>query len=176
MAGPVVALAVGRRPARAVDPIPVCGSPQNRSATALPCPCRQGITFDLDGDGIKELVTIGAAADAQGLSAVVPGGWTPTGLRPRATRSAAARRERGRAAERSRGAGIDRDEMIAVQTVEPAAFHRPSHGRGVLFVAAIGTHAEQPVPCCLTIWEVLPSGDHAIDLERVADTRTRASS
>ncbi len=41
-------------------------------------------------------------------------------------------------------------------------------------MAAIGTPSDQPVPCCLTIWEVELSAEHAIDLRLVADTRQLA--
>ncbi len=174
-AGTVMALLVGlAAPARAVDPIRGVPIPTEQLGDRLALPMTQGITFDIDGDGTKELVTIGSAAEAQGLSAVRVWWVDADGA---ATQSNEVPLRRAASVDEllsGRGAlGIDRDEMIAVQTVEPGRlFTARIDGQAAAFVAAIGTHTEQPVPCCLTIWQILPSGDHAIDLKRVADTRT----
>ncbi len=65
--------------------------------------------------------------------------------------------------------------MIAMRIGEPAKFLVVQRdGRDVLLVAAMGTETDVEVPCCLTIWEVVPDDADGLDLELVADTQRSA--
>jgi len=172
----LLALLAAPLPASATDPIPGVPLPSEALGDSASLPASAGITFDLDGDGVKELVTIGAAADAQGRSAVSAWWVSADGS---ATQSNEVRLRRAASVDElltGRGsAGIDREEMIAVRTSEPSRlFTARRNGADVVFVAGIGTPSDQPVACCLTIWEVQLTSAHTIDLTLVADTRQLA--
>jgi len=157
----------------AVDPIIGTPIPDEPLGTSMDLPASGGISFDLDGDGVRELITLGEAADARGLTGVrawwVDANGAATQSNEIHVRRAASVDEllTGRGA-----AGIDRDEMIAVRTSEPSRlFTARRGGEDVPLVAAIGTPSDAPVPCCLTIWQIVSAGGHAIELRQVADTR-----
>jgi hypothetical protein len=166
-------------PATAAGVEPIVGPPlpAEPPATVLPNRAMDAMAFDVDGDGVRELLTVNAAAVAQGLVAVqawwvdADGAAEPSNQVP-VRRSASVDEQL-----LSRGLlGIDRDFMVAVRTDEPAKLMVAERdGREVALVAAIGTNPEFPLACCLTVWEVVLEGPAELDLRLVAETQNFAS-
>jgi hypothetical protein len=166
-------------PAAGVEPIPGTPLPEEPPATILPNLAMDAMAFDLDGDRVRELLTVSAAAVAQGLVAVQAWWVDADGVAEASNqvpvrRSASADELRG---ETSRGVlGIDRDQMVAVRTDEPAKLMVVERaGREVALVAAIGTNPDFPNPCCLTVWEIVLEAPGQLDLRLVAETQNFAS-
>jgi hypothetical protein len=66
--------------------------------------------------------------------------------------------------------GIDRDDMIAVHTVEPARLVVVQRGgRDVVLLATMGTQTDVDVPCCFTVWELESAARGQVALRLVAD-------
>ena len=166
-------------PASGVEPVIGTPLPEEPPATDLPSRAMDAMAFDLDGDGVRELLTVNAAAVAQGLVAVqawwvdADGVAEPSNQVP-VRRSASADELRG---ETPRGVlGIDRDLMIAVRTDEPAKLMVVERdGREVALVAAIGSNPDFPVPCCLTVWEIVLEAPTELGLRLVAETQRFAA-
>jgi hypothetical protein len=163
-------------PVAAVDPVPGVPLPDEPAAIQLTDAATDARSFDLDDDGVDELVAVVAREDAGGLAAiqawsVEADGTVEATNRVRLRRSASVDEllsGRGRL-------GIDRDDMIAMRMNEPAKFLVVQRdGRDVLLVAAMGTQTDFDVPCCLTIWEVVLDDDGSLDLRLVADTQRDA--
>ena len=172
----LVLTAVG--PVAAVDPIEGIPLPEEPAAVQLADIATEAQSFDLDGDGADELVAVVARDDAGGLAAIqawsveADGAVGPTNKVP--LRRSASVDEllsgRGRL-------GIDRDDMIAMRLTEPAKFLVVRRdGSDVLLVAAMGTETDfdVPIPCCLTVWEVVLDDAGSLDLLLVADTQRHA--
>jgi hypothetical protein len=172
----LVLSAVG--PVAAVDPIEGIPLPEEPAAVQLAEIATEAQSFDLDGDGADELVAVVARDDAGGLAAIqawsveADGAVGPTNKVP--LRRSASVDEllsgRGRL-------GIDRDDMIAMRLTEPAKFLVVRRdGSDVLLVAAMGTETDidAPIPCCLTVWEVVLDDAGSLDLLLVADTQRHA--
>jgi hypothetical protein len=164
-------------PAAGVEPIPGTPLPEEPPATILPNLVMDAMAFDLDGDGVRELLTVSAAAVAQGLVAVQAwwvdvDGVTEASNQVPVWRSASADELRG---ETSRGVLGIRDGMIAVRTDEPAKLVVVERaGREVALVAAIGTNPDFANPCCLTIWEIVVEPGPVLELALVAETQNSA--
>ncbi len=160
----VVAVLVGvlAAPAAAVEPIVGTRLPGEPRAIELTDSAMGAISFDLDDDGVDELVAVAARADAQGLSAI-QAWWVAEDGAVEPSNQVGLRRSASvdeKLAGRG-GLGIDRDGMIAVGLGEPAKLLIVQRGGApVLLVATIGTDldADIDVPCCLTIWEVTTGG------------------
>jgi len=175
----LAALAGGAAPLPTAAMEPLAGIPIPAEATGdtLPREVIQSMTFDIDGDGIRELVTVGAASDARGQVAIqvwwVDKDGHVTGSNEVRVRRAASPDEllAGRGIP-----DIDRDGMVAVRPVEPAMpFAARRNGRDVLFVAGEGSPDDGTTPCCLTIWEITPEPGGQIAATLVADTRRLGS-
>lgn len=166
-------------PAAGVEPIIGTPLPEEPPATVLPSRAMDAMAFDLDGDGVRELLTVNAAAVAQGLVAVqawwvdADGVAEPSNQVP-VRRSASVDEQRG---ETPPGVlGIDRDDMIAVRTDEPAKLMVVERdGREVALVAAIGSNPDFPVPCCFTVWEIVLETPTELGLRLVAETQRFAA-
>lgn len=166
-------------PAAGVEPFPGTPLPEEPPATVLPNLVMDAMSFDLDGDGVRELLTVSAAAVAQGLVAVQAwwvdaDGVVEASNQVPVRRSASADEIRG---ESSRGVlGIDRDDMIAVRIDEPAKLVIVERdGHEVALVAAIGSNPDFPVSCCFTVWEIVLEAPAQLDLRLVAETQNFAS-
>lgn len=161
-------------PTAAVDPIigvPLPDEPPSRLLDD------QGVTaavpFDLDGDGVRELVTVGAREDAGGLAGVrawwvAEDGSVEASNQVRVRRSASVDEllaGRGRL-------GIDRDDMIAVQLDEAAKLVVAERdGKDTLLLVTLGTPSEAVgVPCCVTVWQVVMDGPRSVELRLAAET------
>ncbi len=138
--------------ARAAEPITAVPLPAEPDARLISTPAHAAVVFDLDGDGVRELVRLTpelAVGGRQRVDAwrVESGGQlTPIGQEVL-----------------FRGASVDevlsgapkpRDALFPVGVNEPARFviwHQDGHER--LLVVTIGTRG-LAVPCCLTVWQV----------------------
>ena len=158
-------------PAAAVDPIVGVPVPDEPGTTELAEVATGALAFDLDGDGVNELLGVVADAEAQGLLAVqawwvADDGSVEPSNQVRARRSASVDEilsGRGRL-------GIDRDDMIAVRVDEPARLVVVQRdGRDVVLLATMGTETDQDVQCCFTVWELTVAERGQIDLRLVAD-------
>jgi len=185
MAGSALCLAlltcllVAPAPAAAVDPIPGTPLPAEPEAVFLPF-VTDAISFDLDGDGTRELVVVTGSETDPGLAAVQA--WYVDDLALGASAAAPGNvvplRRSASGDELLSGVGrarIDDDGMIAVELDDPARLFRAHRdGREILLVASIGTDAQLSDPCCLTIWEVIDN-DRSLELRLVADTQRYAA-
>lgn len=173
------ALAVGLLPgsAAAIDPIVGVPIPDERLGDTLPGQHMQAMTFDLDGDGNRELVTAGTAPDAPGIAAVrawwIDADGHAAASNPIHVRRAASVDEK----LTQRGTlGIDRDGMVAVKIAEGSPlFVARRDGQAHLFVGGEGMPDDGSTPCCLTIWEVAAGSEHSIELTLVANPSTSAT-
>jgi len=172
-------LLVAPAPAAAVDPIPGTPIPPEPEPIFLPFAATDAIAFDLDGDGIRELVLVTASDTYPGLAAVQA--WyvddVALGASAAGPGNAVPLRRSASGDELLLGIGrdrIDSEGMIAVELDDPARLFRAQrNGRQVLLVAVIGTEGQLYGPCCLTIWEVVDT-DRTLDLRLVADTQSLA--
>ena len=173
-----LALGLGPSPAVAIEPLAGLPIPDEQIGTGLPAEYMQSITFDLDGDGTRELVTVGTAADAPGVAAV-QAWWVDVHGAAADSNQVHVRRaasvdeqltERGRL-------GIDREGMVAVKIAEGTQlFVARRGGQRHLFVAGEGYAADDGAnPCCLTIWEITHGSGHTISLTLVANTSQTAT-
>jgi hypothetical protein len=164
-------------PAAGVEPIIGTPLPEEPPATVLPSRAMDAMAFDLDGDGVRELLTVNAAAVAQGLVAVQAWWVDAEGVAEPSNQVPVRRSASVDEQLLSRGLlGIDRDFMVAVRTDEPAKLMVVERdGREVALVAAIGTNPEFPLACCLTVWEVVLEGPAELDLRLVAETQNFSS-
>jgi hypothetical protein len=163
-------------PVAALDPIPGVPLPDEPAAIQLTDSATDARSFDLDGDGVDELVAVVAREDAGGLAAVQAWSVEADGTLEAANRVRLRRSASVDELLSGRGRlGIDRDDMIAMRLNEPAKFLVVQRdGRDVLLVAAMGTQTDFDVPCCLTIWEVSLDDGGSLDLLLVADTQRDA--
>lgn len=163
-------------PASAVEPIVGTPIPDEDVHTLSDLPVTDAITYDLDGDGVRELVAVIGREDGQGLAAIQA--WWVNADGVEAETNAVPLRRAASVDELLSGRGrlgIDRDDMIAVRMNEPAKlFSVTRDGTPVLLVAAIGTDNEFEIPCCYTVWEVVVSGT-TLDLRLVASTSRQGS-
>ncbi|MEK6190697.1 MAG: hypothetical protein AABM41_00070 [Chloroflexota bacterium] len=162
-------------PAAAIDPIPGTPLPAEPEAVALPF-VTDAITFDLDGDGTRELVLVTGSQADPGLAALQAWYLDDVELGASAAEhgNAVPLRRSASGDELLTGVGrarIDKDGMIAVELDDPAKLVRANRdGREILLVATLGPDATFGDPCCLTIWEVVDI-DRALELRLVADTQ-----
>jgi hypothetical protein len=170
VAGALLTVAVAV-PAGAVEPIAGVPIPDEPPAIELAEVATGALAFDLDGDGVNELLGVVADDAAQGLLAVqawwvADDGSVERSNQVRARRSASVDEilaGRGRL-------GIDRDDMIAVRVDEPARLVVVRRdGRDVVLLATMGTETDQDVQCCFTVWELTMAERGQIDLRLVAD-------
>jgi len=179
----VLALLAGvllmRAPAAAVDPIAGTPIPPEPEAVVVPF-VTDAETFDLDGDGTRELVLVIGSETDPGLAAVQAWYLDAVEMGASATShgNAVPLRRSASGDELLTGVGrarIDSDGMISVELDQPAKLLRAHRdGREILLVATIGTDAQFDGPCCLTIWEVVDS-DRTLELRLVADTQRYAA-
>ena len=167
-----VVLAGSAAPVAAGGPsVPGTSLPDEAPAVDLARSASASIAFDLDGDGVREVVAVTSATGSPGFTAVQA--WFVTADGAEETNQVRLRRSasvdellggRGRL-------GIDRDDMIRVRITEPARFLVVQRdGSDVLLLATIGTDTEFDVSCCLTIWEVV-YGSGGLDLRLAAATQ-----
>lgn len=165
-------------PLAAVEPVVGTPLPAEPPATVLPNLVMDAVAFDLDRDGVRELLTVNAAAVAQGLVAV-QAWWVDAEGVAEPSNQVPVRRSASvdEILDSGRGQlGIDRDDMIAVRTDEAAKLVIVERdGQGVALVAAIGSNPDFPVPCCLTVWEIVLGAPAQLDLRLVAETQRFAS-
>jgi hypothetical protein len=172
-------LLVAPAPAAAVDPIPGTPIPPEPEPIFLPFAATDAIAFDLDGDGIRELVLVTASDTYPGLAAVQA--WyvddVALGASAAGPGNAVPLRRSASGDELLSGVGrarIDSEGMIAVELDDPAKLMRAHRdGREILLAATIGTDAQFDGPCCLTIWEVVDN-DRTLELRLVAATQRYA--
>jgi hypothetical protein len=168
----VLAASLASAPASAVEPLRGTPIPDEVVGDRLPVDVISTKTFDLDGDGARELLTVGPAVDAPGVAAVQVW-WVDADGHVTASNEVHVRR-RASVDEQltQRGSlGIDRDGMVPVKIAEGAPlFAAQRDGRAVAFVAGEGFPDDGTTPCCLTIWEITLQPDHAIGLTVAADT------
>lgn len=166
-------------PVAAVEPIPGTPIPAEPEAVALPLPATDGLAFDVDGDGVRDLLVVTGSDAGQGLAAVQAWYLDDVALGPEAvshSNSVPLRRSASVDEVLERGRfGVDSNDMVAVQLNEPAKlFVAHRDGREIPLVATIGTEGENVNSCCLTIWEVADA-DRALELRLVAETQRFAS-
>lgn len=175
LAGPValvcsLLLGFGANAADGITAVPVPAEPD---AQVMGTPARAAIAFDLDGDGVRELLRLRPELDLGGRQLIDAWRVGPGG------RLTAIGQE-----VLFRGASVD--EILAgsprpTRTLLPVSIEEPARfviwhqgGRQRLLVVTIGTRA-QAVACCLTVWQVgLRDADH-IDLQLLLNTQDNAA-
>jgi hypothetical protein len=172
----VSTLVMGVGPAAAIDPIPGTPLPDEGPRVVLADAAVATLPYDLDGDGVRELLVSGDLENEPGFAAVEAWWVDEDGTT-----------ERSNQVPLRRGLSVDElylgpatlqpDEngMIPVRIGEPVQIVTAQRdGREVVLVAAIGVSDLGILPCCLTLWEVEPGGPGEISLDLVADTQAAA--
>ncbi len=149
--------------------------PAEPNAFFLPGAAYGAVVVDIDGDGSRDIVRLVPETSQPGVLAV--DAWRP----PRRDPDAAWIRLGEAALDRA--ASVDelitdlpaqRHPMRPVGIGEPARFIVWNDGvRDRLLVATIATSV-QPVPCCLTVWEVVSAGRAGLRLKLLLSTQDNA--
>ena len=160
--GSLAAGLVPAGPVAAIDPLVGSPIPDEPIAFTVPGDVMHALTFDIDGDGVRELATLGVSSDDPDM-AVIRVWWFDA---------------RGQAT----GSNEVSHPRFDGKTVGPAGIadgsslfiaHRA--GRPHLFATLEAVPDDGSDPCCLTILEVTLTSEQSIGVTRVADTRRLAS-
>ncbi len=170
-----LAIGVAPSPAAAIEPLVGIPIPDEEVGTTLPAEYMQSTTFDLDGDGTRELITVGTATDAAGLAAL-QAWWVDASGRATGSNEIIVRRAASVDEQLTERLTVDRDGMVAVKIAEGTQLFVARHDGGAhLYLAGEGLQPDGSQPCCLTIWEVTAGADHTITLTLVANTSQSAT-
>jgi hypothetical protein len=149
-------------PALATDPLVGSPIPEEPTALAFPREVIQAKTFDIDGDGVRELATIGISSEVPNQAALQIW-WVDAEGRVTGSNEVGLTR-------------FDGETFGPARISDGAAlFEARRDGRPHLFVALEGLPQDGSDPCCLTILEVAHSSGQSITADRVADTRRMAT-
>lgn len=152
------------RPAFGIDPIPGTPIPPESRTRLLTESATAALPFDLDGDSVRELVVVTAAADAARFAAVQAFWVDANGNVTASSRINLRRSASGR---------VESDEggMTRVMAREPARLLTVLRdGSPVALAAVTGLGVGSTSTCCLTVWEVQPDRGEGIALELMAES------
>lgn len=172
----VACAALAGAPARvaAVDPVQGTPIPDEGRITTLADAATDVLPFDLDGDGVRELLVSGDVEAAPGFAAV-EAWWIAADGSAERSNQVPVRRALSVDELYLGPATLQPDEngMIGTRIGEPAAFLVVQRdGHEVVLVATTGTSQSLGiVPCCLTIWELQAVDRGEISLALVATTQ-----
>lgn len=174
----LILLGVTATPAAALDDVPPVPLPAEPPAIELPGLPVSTITFDLDGDGARELVRI-ILDPNRSPGMIVEATWVD-GLEDgvvRAAQSLPIRRDASVDEQLSALPRPDRNGTLAITVGDPARLllmRRDGEQRVV--VAAEGNGGGTGLPCCLTLWEVVPDAEgEELDLRRLGGIQQEAA-
>lgn len=175
----LILLGVTATPAAALDdtpPVPLPAEPPSIELPGLPA---STITFDLEDDGVRELVRI-LLDPNRSPGMIVEVTWVDrleAGV-VRVARSLPIRRDASVDEQLSALPRPDRNNTLAVSVGDPASLllmRRDGEQRVV--VAAEGSGGGTGRPCCLTLWEVVPDDEdgEALQLRRLDGIQQEAA-
>jgi hypothetical protein len=172
-------LGMGVAPVAAIDPIPGSPLPNEPAATLLSDRATEAVGFDLDVDGVDELVAV-TATDETTSHAQLQATWVDEDGVSAQSEAVAVRRSPS-PQERAQDRGLsplDRENLVALRGGEPARFLVARRGGSpVLLLATVGTRgATQDLPCCLTVWEVRSRARGEVELNLVGAAERPAAS
>lgn len=169
-------LGVSAAPAVALDDTPPVPLPPEPPAIELPGLTMASLTFDLDGDGVRELVRV--VRDTTPSPGLVVEAWTVSRLAdgPRPPRRSPPLRRDASVDEQLSGLPRPgRDGTLTVGVGDPVRLVvMRVEGRERIVLAVQGSGGDEALrPCCLTLWEVVPD-EEALGLRRVGGIQQEA--
>jgi hypothetical protein len=169
---------MGVGPAAAIDPIPGTPLPDEPAAVPISSRATEAVGFDLDGDGVDELVAV-TATDETTSHAQLQATWVDEDGVSAQSEALAVRRSPS-PQERAQDRGLsplDRENLVALRGGEPARFLVARRGGDpVLLLATVGTRGStQDLPCCLTVWEVRSNTRGEAELDLVGEAEQPAA-